>query len=184
MQSVADSLTETYPAEAASIPVARRRLADFASSSGAARELVESVRLASSEALTNAALHAYRGQSGNIYVTAAVVSDELWILIGDDGCGLEPRADRPGLGLGLGLIAQVSDDLAIVTRAGGGIEVRMSFALNQAEQAGDRTGTEPMAREREPAGGGDRQLPGRSGQDRGSSSSAWRPASSRFSTTT
>ena len=50
------------------------------------------------------------------------------MLIADDGCGLEPRDRPPGLGLGLGLIAQLSDHLAIAPRANGGTEVRMRFS--------------------------------------------------------
>lgn len=96
---------------------------------GADPSLKEAVCLAASEAMTNAVVHAYHGQPGRVYVTAAVVSDELWILIADDGRGLEPRSERPGLGLGLGLIAQVTSELAIVPRANGGTEVRMRFDL-------------------------------------------------------
>jgi anti-sigma regulatory factor (Ser/Thr protein kinase) len=129
MRSVAKSLTESYPAAAGSVPHARHRLSDFAAEAGADERQVEAVRLASSEALTNAVLHAYRGEEGQIHVTAAVVEDELWVLIADDGCGLEPAADRPGLGLGLGLIAQLSDHVAIAPRANGGTEVRMRFNL-------------------------------------------------------
>ena len=87
------------------------------------------MRLAASEAMTNSVLHAYRGGPGLIYVNAAVASGELWILISDDGCGLRPRADRPGLGLGLALISEVSDDVAVVSRATGGTEVRIRFNL-------------------------------------------------------
>jgi anti-sigma regulatory factor (Ser/Thr protein kinase) len=85
--------------------------------------------------MTNSVLHAYRGSPGLIYVNAAVASGELWILISDDGCGLEPRADRPGLGLGLGLISQVTDDFAVVSRATGGTEVRIRFNLINAQAA-------------------------------------------------
>jgi anti-sigma regulatory factor (Ser/Thr protein kinase) len=105
-------------------------LAGFAAAAGATPIQVESVRLAASEALTNCVLHAYDGHPGPIHVHAAVVSGELWILISDDGRGLQPRADRSGLGLGLGLISQVSDDFAITTRASGGTEVRIRFSLN------------------------------------------------------
>ncbi|MGI8507357.1 MAG: ATP-binding protein [Solirubrobacteraceae bacterium] len=150
----------TCLAEPSSVPSARRALSDFAAVAGAEPHRVEAVRLASSEALTNAVLHAYRGEPGSVYVTAAVVADELWVLIADDGCGLEPRADRPGLGLGLGLIAQISDELAIVPRAGGGTEVRMRFNLVSAELAGDQAPSSseahgadlrvPRARSREP----------------------------------
>jgi serine/threonine-protein kinase RsbW len=133
MQSVVRNLNETYEASPGSVAEARSKLADFAAKAGATPSQVDAVRLAASEAMTNSVLHAYRGGPGLIYVNAAVASEELWILISDDGCGLKPRADRPGLGLGLGLISEVSDDFAIVSRATGGTEVRIRFNLVTAE---------------------------------------------------
>jgi serine/threonine-protein kinase RsbW len=138
MQSVVRNLNQTYPATPGSVTEARSRVADFAAAAGAASTQVDGVRLAVSEAMTNAVLHAYRGGPGSIYVNAAVAAGELWILISDDGCGLEPRADRPGLGLGLGLISQVSDDFAIVSRASGGTEVRMRFNVASATESHSR----------------------------------------------
>ncbi|HEX8978051.1 MAG TPA: ATP-binding protein [Solirubrobacteraceae bacterium] len=135
MQSVAKNLTLTFRAEPESVTAARHALSDFAEDAGADRGKLEAVRLATSEALTNAVLHAYPEEPGQIYVTAAVVSGELWVLIGDDGHGLEPGTNRPGLGLGLGLISQVTDELAIVPRASGGTEVRMRFDLVSAQRA-------------------------------------------------
>lgn len=123
------NLKESFEATADSVTEARTRLAAFAADAGATTAQIDAVRLAASEAMTNAVLHAYRGEPGAIHVDAGVRSAELWILIADDGCGLEPRADRPGLGLGLGLISQVSDDFAIVSRASGGTEVRIRFNL-------------------------------------------------------
>jgi anti-sigma regulatory factor (Ser/Thr protein kinase) len=158
MRSVAKSWFETFPAVAASVPRARQALASFAAQAGATRDQVDAVRLTSSEALTNAVVHAYRGEPGTIQVTAAVVSQELWVLIADEGCGMQPGTDRPGLGLGLALIARLTDDFAIVPRSIGGIEVRMRFDIVEAEE------------DAEP-------------QVRGSSSSASRPACSSFSTT-
>jgi serine/threonine-protein kinase RsbW len=143
MQTDADTLTITYPAEPESVSRARHALSEFAATAGADREQVDAVRLAASEAVTNAVLHAYRGDPGSVHVTAAVVSDELWILICDDGCGLEARPDRPGLGLGLALISQVSDELAVVPRASGGVEVRMRFMLVNAPSS--RAGREGWA---------------------------------------
>jgi len=133
MQSVARNLNETYEATPVAVAEGRTQLADFAAKVGATPSQVDAVRLAASEAMTNSVLHAYRGSPGLIYVNAAVASGELWILISDDGCGLKPRADRPGLGLGLGLISQVSDDFAVVSRATGGTEVRIRFNLINAE---------------------------------------------------
>jgi serine/threonine-protein kinase RsbW len=136
MPSDASPLKATYPAEPDSVASARHALSEFAVAAGADRTQGDAVRLAASEAVTNAVLHAYRGEPGSVHVTAAVVSDELWVLVSDDGCGLEPRADRPGLGLGLALIAQLCDELSVVPRATGGIEVRMRFALVRAATAG------------------------------------------------
>jgi stage II sporulation protein AB (anti-sigma F factor) len=133
MQSVVRNLNETYEATPGAVAEGRTRLADFAAKVGATPSQVDAVRLAASEAMTNSVLHAYRGRPGLIYVNAAVASGELWILISDDGCGLAPRADKPGLGLGLGLMSQVSDDFAVVSRATGGTEVRIRFNLVTAE---------------------------------------------------
>ena len=129
MQSVTHRFDETYEAAPQSVSRARAALAAFAAAGGASGEQVDGVRLAVSEAVTNAVLHAYRGGPGAIAVTAAVASGELWILVSDDGCGMQPRADRPGLGLGLGIISQVCDHLAIAPRSGGGTELRIGFTL-------------------------------------------------------
>ena len=129
MRNASKTLSLTYSAQPESVPQVRGAVRAFAAELGAKAEQVDGIRLAVSEAVTNAVLHAYRDESGSVYVTAALVSNELWILIADDGCGLEPRTDRPGLGLGLGLISQVSDGLTLVRRANGGTEVRMRFDL-------------------------------------------------------
>lgn len=148
MCNAAKELSLTFRAEPCSVSRARRALREFAAEVGASVDQVDAVRLASSEAVTNAVLHAYRDEPGKVYVTAALVSDELWILVSDDGCGLEPRTGRPGLGLGLGLISQVSDDLTIVPRSSGGTEVRMRFDLTDTRRArrGASSGTRSRAR--------------------------------------
>lgn len=128
--SVGEALNESYPAIPEAVPLARRALVTIAAGAGAAGDRLDEIRLAVSEALTNAVVHAYRtGEPGRLHVTAAVASDELWVLIGDDGHGLHAGNDSPGLGIGLSLISGLSDDFAIVTRASGGTEVQMRFDL-------------------------------------------------------
>src|SRR5436305_12280653 len=122
-----DGLSRSYSAVPDAIPAARREIADFAAAAGMIGERLDAVKLAASEALANGVVHAYRENLGCIHVTAAVASDELWILISDDGEGMHARTDSPGLGVGLALIAQVSDGMEIVSRGGGGTEVRMRF---------------------------------------------------------
>ena len=96
MCNAAKELSLTFRAEPDSVPRARTALREFASDVGASVDQVDAVRLASSEAVTNAVLHAYRDEPGKVYITAALVSDELWIVVSDDGGGLEHRACRPG----------------------------------------------------------------------------------------
>ena len=123
---------QSYPATPESVPEARHDLARFAADAGAPSDRVEAVRLAASEAITNIVLHAYDRTAGEIHVDADVATGELTVHIADDGTGLRPRFDKPGLGLGLALIAQASDELDIVKRPEGGTKLRMRFALNGA----------------------------------------------------
>jgi serine/threonine-protein kinase RsbW len=144
MQSLTQGLSLTYEATPSSVAEARAALAEFAADAGASEAQVDDVRLAASEAVTNAAVHAYRGRPGPIQVTAALAGRELWILVSDEGGGMQPQADRPGLGLGLGLISQVCDDMAIVPRSVGGIEVRILFKLPVSPE---HAGSEPQRRQ-------------------------------------
>ncbi len=52
------------------------------------------------------------------------------VLILDEGHGLIPRTDSPGLGLGLGLMAQMADDFQVGNREGTpGTCVSLRFSL-------------------------------------------------------
>ena len=123
------SLLRTYPAVPDSVPLARQELVRFSLLAGADGGQAEDVKLSVSEALTNVVQHAYHGVEGVIHVRASIAADELWVLISDDGDGLESHSDSRGLGVGLALIAQTSDGLTILNRSSGGTEVRMRFVL-------------------------------------------------------
>ena len=84
------------------------------------------MRLAVTEAATNAVMHAYAARDGELSVTAAVRDGELAIAIGDTGPGLVERCDSPGLGVGLSIIASVAGRLKIVSHPGG-TQVHLSF---------------------------------------------------------
>ena len=68
------------------------------------------MRLAVSEALTNAVIHAYPDRAGGIQVRRGLGPTSSSVEITDDGLGLQADTDTPGLGVGLGLIAQLSDE--------------------------------------------------------------------------
>ncbi len=129
MVTLQGNLSEVYRALPGTVPVARKDVADFAARAGVSGRQLDAIRLAVSEALTNVVVHAYRAEPGQIHVTAAVASDELWVLVADDGCGHQTPATSPGLGWGLALMAESSDSFEIAERAGGGTEVRLRFAI-------------------------------------------------------
>jgi anti-sigma regulatory factor (Ser/Thr protein kinase) len=81
-----------------------------------------------------------------VAVTAGQASDELWVLIADQGRGHQSPSPNPGLGFGLGIIAHECDELVILERSGGGTEVRMRFMLKRKS----RSERSPIARRRRP----------------------------------
>lgn len=131
--ALGEALNESYPAVPESVPLARRALTAVAARAGASGERLDEIRLAVSEALSNAVVHAYRNaHPGHFHLIAAVAPGELWVLIGDDGRGMHAWNDSEGLGIGLSLISGLSDDFAIATRSSGGTEVQMRFDLSKA----------------------------------------------------
>lgn len=130
MVASGESRSESYPAVADSVTRARAAVTAFAEAAGARGERLEAIRLAASEAVTNAVKHAYGGDDGGaVNLCASYVEGELWLLIADSGSGLRARGNRPGMGLGLMLIAQLADDFQIHSRAAGGTELQMRFKL-------------------------------------------------------
>jgi serine/threonine-protein kinase RsbW/stage II sporulation protein AB (anti-sigma F factor) len=88
------------------------------------------VQLAVSEAATNAVVHAYReGEPGELTVEARRVDRSLEVTVADDGVGMRPRPDSPGLGLGLPLIAQLAETFEVTSPAAGGVRLCMRFPL-------------------------------------------------------
>jgi anti-sigma regulatory factor (Ser/Thr protein kinase) len=118
---------ELYPATAASVPRARHDLCAYAAQAGVAEDQLDRIRLAVSEAVTNAVRHAYRRARGGVQVTATAVDGELWVLVADDGCGHQTPATDPGLGWGLALIAEACDDFILAERSDGGTQAKMRF---------------------------------------------------------
>ena len=143
MLNPGSTYTEEFPADAESVPKARAAVAGFALAAGANREQIDAIRLAASEAVTNAVLHAYLGGVGSFQVSASYTPGELWLLVSDDGRGFRTGSVRPGLGVGLVLIAQLSDEFEIIHRSTGGTELQMRFRL---PTSGKRAEEPPQSR--------------------------------------
>jgi anti-sigma regulatory factor (Ser/Thr protein kinase) len=124
------ALEARFPAEAIAVSAMRRAVGQVAAAAGFDDDGVGRVKLAVSEAATNAVLHAYRDvpAPGEVAVRASVVDGELRVVIADEGAGIRPREDSPGLGLGLGMISALTTRVDFVN-PGIGTEVHMTFAL-------------------------------------------------------
>jgi serine/threonine-protein kinase RsbW/stage II sporulation protein AB (anti-sigma F factor) len=98
------------------------------------RAVLSDIALAVTEAATNAVLHAYRDRedAGTVIVEVERDGDHVCVYVRDEGTGLAPRVDSPGLGLGLGLIAQVADSADVRAPESGGTEVVMRFSVARA----------------------------------------------------
>jgi serine/threonine-protein kinase RsbW len=134
----------TFRAEPQTPSLARRAVLDWARGYDDDPDLLGDIALAVTEAATNAVMHAYIGQErpGPIAIQVERCAGHLCVRVRDSGTGLRPRLDSPGLGLGLGLIAQVSDATDVRAPETGGTEVVMRFNLvrNGAVPAGVAAG--------------------------------------------
>jgi len=120
-----------YRAEPANVAHVRHEVADVASMCGADDATLSKIKLAVSEAASNVVLHAYRDSLavGDIHVLVERSEDCLKVFVGDDGIGMSPRIDSPGVGLGLSLMANLADRCAINLTRAGGTEIILQFEM-------------------------------------------------------
>ncbi|WP_372791491.1 ATP-binding protein [Paraconexibacter sp.] len=121
----------SVPANAENVAVVRHVLGGLGDALDIEPEVLHDLRLAVSEACANVIVHAYRDRDGLLDLTAtANVDRTIEVVVRDRGRGMGPRADSPGLGVGLPLIAALTASLEIGTSETGATEVRMLFALD------------------------------------------------------
>ena len=122
-------LVRRFSARADEIGRIRHEVRDCARKHGATNP--DGVALAVTEAITNAVVHAYvdAPEPGAIEVVVQCLPEEgLEILVCDEGRGMMPRTDSPGIGLGLPLVATLAERFEVQARAGGGTRVLMAFS--------------------------------------------------------
>lgn len=125
-------LDAVYPALPPRVAEIRRDVNDAATCAGADELALLHINLAVSEAATNAVLHAYRDRprAGAVRVQVQQDDEFLDVSIGDDGVGMSPRADSPGMGLGMSLIERETQSFEVRTSARGGTTLLLRFALD------------------------------------------------------
>ena len=105
-------------ARPSSVTETRRRVAEYAASSGANRDDVE---LAVAEAVGNAVVHAFEGRDDGVITVRVEIdgTDYLVVEIADTGFGITSIARDPRAGFGLPLIGALADSVEIHSGHGG-----------------------------------------------------------------
>src|SRR3954447_15186248 len=117
----------TLPARAENVAVVRHAFGGLGEALDLDPQVLSDVKLAVTEACTNVVVHAYSGGDGPMQVAAVVTDDQLMVIVRDEGRGITPRPDSPGLGLGLPLIATLTETLELGKDERDRTEVRRSF---------------------------------------------------------
>ncbi len=129
-------------ARAENIAIVRHVLGGLGEAYEVPEEKLSDIRLAVTEACANVVVHAYPdGQAGPMEVVATMADETLTVLVRDWGCGIRPRPDSPGLGLGLSLIAALAESVQLGHGEEQRTEVQMTFALSDPVSANALTGT-------------------------------------------
>lgn len=118
----------------ANIGVARTAVATFAASLDFTLPDAEEIKVAVSEAVSNAVLHAYPGSQGDVTIQASDDEGQLVVEVEDRGAGIPDitKAREPGfttapdhMGLGFSFMESFMDDLLLESSPGKGTRVRM-----------------------------------------------------------
>jgi serine/threonine-protein kinase RsbW len=118
------------PARAENIAIVRHAFGALEDVYELDAQTLSDIRLAVTEACTNVVVHAYPdGREGPMEVFAKLLGDELTVVVRDEGTGIGPRPDSPGLGLGLPLIASLTESVRLGRDEEERTEVRMIFSL-------------------------------------------------------
>jgi serine/threonine-protein kinase RsbW len=120
------------PARAENIALIRHAFGALGEALAVNEELLSDVRLAVTEACSNVVVHAYAEDAppGPLEVLATVQDGALTVVVRDEGPGIAPHPDSPGLGLGLPLIASLAESVNLGRDEQERTEVCMTFSLS------------------------------------------------------
>jgi anti-sigma regulatory factor (Ser/Thr protein kinase) len=124
------------PARPEGVGVVRQALVGVADGLGIDGDVLSDAKMAVTEACTNAVVHAYEDESGRLDVEMYADDVQLTVVVRDHGAGIQPRPARAAataaLGLGLPLIAALTDQFEVRGGPSAGTEVRMTFHYERA----------------------------------------------------
>ena len=145
MRKIENEMKLRLPAKSVNESVARSAISAFVADANPTVEELCDLRCAISEAVTNAVVHAYKGETAAgacyFYISARLYSDrEVTVEISDNGCGIEDveRARMPMFttgdgqdrcGMGFLVMESFTDHLSVKSRVGKGTTVLMRKKL-------------------------------------------------------
>lgn len=120
------------PARAENVIVVRQAVSGLGEALELNERRVEDLKVVITEACNNVVMHAYDGEPGPLVVSAISSSEEVEVTIADHGRGFQPQAatGESSLGLGLPLIASLSDSFEIRGGGGEGTRIKVRFKLD------------------------------------------------------
>jgi anti-sigma regulatory factor (Ser/Thr protein kinase) len=123
------------PATAENVSVVRQALAGLGESLDIPTVMCDDMKVAVTEACTNAIVHGYLDSEGWLEVAMEAPDGHVRVAVKDSGAGFHPPAtdpDRSAAGYGLSLIATLSDRFELVSDAGG-TTIEMAFNTSDPE---------------------------------------------------
>lgn len=129
------------PAKSANESFARVAVGAFVSQLDPLIDEIADIKTAVSEAVTNCIVHAYKDVTGDIYISAKILSDNrVCIKIRDKGCGIadiekamEPLFTTGGserAGLGFAVMQSFTDKIRVTSHVGKGTTVTFYKQIN------------------------------------------------------
>jgi serine/threonine-protein kinase RsbW len=127
-----DTVELRIPARPENLALARLALAGVGSAAGAGEAVIADLKVAVTEACTNAIQHAYSAGAGSVVIRYRLAGDAVELEVEDDGTGFDPSdpaadADEHdgGQGMGLMIIRELADEVLVESDASGS---RIAFA--------------------------------------------------------
>lgn len=133
MMKAFDYIEMKIPAKPEYVGVIRLTLSGIASRMGFDYDAIEDLKIATSEAITNAVQHAYKDNDGEVVVGFALYGDRLEVMVADHGESFDFKEIRSAVGpyhadhsveflreggLGLYLIESLMDDVKVHHKEG------------------------------------------------------------------
>lgn len=127
-------LNISFPSLPENVSLSRVIVASFAAQLDFTLNELEEIRVATSEAVSNCVIHAYRDHQGEIRLELKIEEDTLMIKVIDEGCGIQDldlaktpaySSDPERMGLGLVFMESFMDEMTIESQLQKGTQVLM-----------------------------------------------------------